>query len=189
MTVPPPYGRVAAALRRLARAIDTSQDRFGRGVSWIMLAMVLVVFFDVIMRYAFRTSTVWLQELEWHLFGVVYMLAAGYTMLYDEHVRVDILYSRWSSRRKAWTDFALYLVFFYPSAVLVMVTTWPFVRNSYRVLEGSPDPGGIPLRFLLKSVIIVGFLLLTVQAISQTIKNFFWAMGWEQREVRVHEVH
>ena len=180
---------MAAALRELARQIDRFQDRFGRGVSWIMLLMVLVVFFDVIMRYAFNKSSVFTQELEWHLFGVVYMLGAGYTMLYDEHVRVDIVYSRWSPRKKAWSDFVLYFVFFYPSAIMVMVTSWPFVRDSYKVLEGSPDPGGIPYRFLLKSVIIVGFALLTLQAISQTIKNFFWAMGWEEPEVRAKEIH
>ncbi len=180
---------MAAALRELARQIDRFQDRFGRGVSWIMLLMVLVVFFDVIMRYAFNKSSVFTQELEWHLFGVVYMLGAGYTMLYDEHVRVDIVYSRWSPRKKAWSDFVLYFVFFYPSAIMVMVTSWPFVRDSYKVLEGSPDPGGIPYRFLLKSVIIVGFTLLTLQAISQTIKNFFWAMGWEEPEVRAKEIH
>ena len=180
---------MAAALRELARKIDRFQDRFGRGVSWIMLLMVLVVFFDVIMRYAFNKSSVFTQELEWHLFGVVYMLGAGYTMLYDEHVRVDIVYSRWSPRKKAWSDFVLYFVFFYPSAIMVMVTSWPFVRDSYKVLEGSPDPGGIPYRFLLKSVIIVGFTLLTLQAISQTIKSFFWAMGWEEPEVRAKEIH
>jgi TRAP-type mannitol/chloroaromatic compound transport system permease small subunit len=154
-----------------------------------MLFMVLVVFFDVVMRYAFSTSTVWLQELEWHLFGVVYMLGAAYTMLYDEHVRVDIVYSRYPPRKKAWTNFILYLLFFYPSAIMIIVTSWPFVRNSFQVLEGSPDPGGIPYRFVLKSVIIVGFLLLMVQAFSETVKNFFWAMGWEEPETRVHEVH
>jgi len=180
---------VALALRQLARKIDAFQERFGRAISWIMLLMVLVVFYDVIMRYAFRTSSVWLQELEWHLFGVVYLLAAGYTMLWDEHVRVDIVYSRWPSRKKAWADFILYFVFFYPSAIMIMLVSWPFVRDSYRVFEGSADPGGIPLRFLLKSVIILGFGLLTLQAISQSIKNFFWAMGWEEREVRIHEVH
>jgi TRAP-type mannitol/chloroaromatic compound transport system permease small subunit len=179
---------VAAALRQLARRIDAFQDRWGRGVSWLMLVMVLVVFSDVIMRYAFRKSSVFAQELEWHLFGLVYLLAAGYTMLYDEHVRVDILYSRWSARRKAWSDFVLYLVFYYPSAFMVMITAWPFVRDSYRVAEGSPDPGGIPYRFLLKSVIIVGFALLTLQAVSQTIKNFFWAMGWEQPPARDKEI-
>jgi TRAP-type mannitol/chloroaromatic compound transport system permease small subunit len=180
---------VAASLRELARRIDAFQDRWGRGVSWLMLLMVLVVFFDVIMRYVFSKSSVFTQELEWHLFGLVYLLGAGYTMLYDEHVRVDILYSRWSPRKKAWSDFVLYLIFFYPSAFMVMITAWPFVRDSFRVSEGSPDPGGIPYRFLLKSVIIVGFAILTLQAVSQTIKNFFWAMGWEEPEVRAKEIH
>ena len=179
---------MAAALRELARKIDAFQDRLGRGVSWIMLLMVLVVFTDVIMRYAFRKSWVFTQELEWHLFGLVYLLGAGYTMLYDEHVRVDIVYSRWPPRKRAWFDFVLYFVFFYPSAIMVMSTAWPFVRDSYRVLEGSPDPGGVPFRFLLKSVIIVGFAILTLQAISQTIKNFFVGMGWEQPEVREKDI-
>jgi TRAP-type mannitol/chloroaromatic compound transport system permease small subunit len=180
---------VARALRQVARKIDALDERFGRAVSWIMLLMVLLVFTDVVLRYVFRTSTVWLQELEWHLFGLVYMLGAGYTMLWDEHVRVDIVYSRWPLRKKAWVDFVLYLVFFYPSAIMIVLTTVPFVRDSFRVLEGSPDPGGVPLRFLLKSVIIVGFVILMIQAFSQTVKNFFWAMGWEEPEVRVHEVH
>ena len=181
--------QVAQALRNITRKIDALDDRFGRFVSWIMLLMVLVVFTDVVLRYAFRTTTVWLQELEWHLFGIVYMLAAGYTMLYDEHVRVDIVYSKRSSRKKAWSDFILYLVFFYPSAIMIVWTTIPFVRDSLRVFEGSPDPGGIPLRFLLKSVIIIGFVILMIQAFSQTVKNFFWAMGWEEREARVKEIH
>jgi TRAP-type mannitol/chloroaromatic compound transport system permease small subunit len=176
-------------LRDVARRIDAFQERFGRGVSWIMLFMVLVVFTDVVMRYAFSKSSVFTQELEWHLFGLVYLLGAGYTMLHDEHVRVDILYSRWPSRKKAWFDFACYLIFYYPSAAMVMITAWPFVRNSYIALEGSPDPGGIPLRFLLKSVIIVGFGLLTLQAFSQSIKNFYWGMGWEKREARATEIH
>lgn len=180
---------MAQVLRNIARKIDALQDRFGRFVSWIMLLMVLVVFTDVLLRYLFRTSAVWLQELEWHLFGVVYMLGAGYTMLYDEHVRVDILYSRWSVRKKAWSDLILYLVFFYPSAIMIVWTTIPFVRDSFHVYEGSPDPGGIPLRFLLKSVIIVGFLVLMIQAFSQVVKNYFWAMGWEEPEVRVKEIY
>lgn len=179
---------MSRALRELARKIDRFQDRFGRAVSWLMLLMVLVVFTDVVLRYAFNTSSVFTQELEWHLFGVVYLLAAGYTMLYDEHVRVDILYSRWPPRRKAWFDFTLYLVFFYPSALMIVITTWPFVKSSLLVLEGSPDPGGIPLRFLLKSVIIVGFLLLMLQALSQTIKSYFVARGWEEPERRVKEI-
>ena len=175
-------------LRELARKIDAFQERLGRAVSWLMFAMVVVVFSDVIFRYLFNKSSVFTQELEWHLFGLVYLLAAGYTMLYDEHVRIDIFYSKWSPRRKAAMDFAMIFVMFLPSAIMILVATVPFVKHSFAVNEGSPDPGGIPFRWAYKSVIIVGFLLLTLQAASQAVKNFYWMMGWEERERRVQEI-
>jgi TRAP-type mannitol/chloroaromatic compound transport system permease small subunit len=174
---------VGALLRQVSRKIDALQERFGRGVSWLMLVMVLVVFTDVVLRYAFATSTVFTQELEWHLFGVVYLLAAGYTMLYDEHVRVDIVYARLSPRRKAWFDFVLLFVFFFPACLLLIITSWPFVKLAWDLSEGSPDPGGIPARWALKSVIIVGFLILMLQGVSQAIKTFHVAMGWEDPEI------
>ena len=176
-------------LRDLARKIDAFQERFGNAVSWLMFGMVAVVFGDVIFRYLFNRSWVIVQELEWHLFGLVYLLAAGYTMLYDEHVRIDIFYSKFSPRKKAWFDFILLLVMFFPSALLVVYTTWPFVKHAFAVNEGSPDPGGLPFRWAYKGVIIVGFVLLMLQGLSQAIKNFYWAMGWEERERRVPEIH
>ena len=178
-----------SVVRELARKIDAFQERFGQGVSWLMFAMVVVVFGDVVMRYVFNRSSVFTQELEWHLFGFVYLLAAGYTMLYDEHVRIDVLYSKWPPRKKAAVDFALLFVMFFPSAIMIVVTTWPFVKHSFAVNEGSPDPGGIPFRWAYKSVILVGFALLMLQAVSQAIKNFYWMMGWEERERHVQEIH
>ena len=168
-------------MREFARRIDRFQEWFGRGVSWLSLGMVLVVFGDVISRYAFRATHGGIQELEWYLFGTLYLLAAGYTLLHDEHVRVDIMYSKLSPRGRARLDFVLFLVFFFPSCLLVVYTAWPFVRTAWSVWEGSPDPGGLPLRWLLKSMIIAGFVLLVVQGISQTIKSFYTAMGWETR--------
>lgn len=176
-------------MRELARRIDALQDRFGRAVSWLMLLMVLVVFGDVISRYALKTTSVFTQELEWYLFGTVYLLAAGYTLLHDEHVRVDIVYSKLSPRRKAWFDFVLLFIFFFPSCLLVIYTAWPFVRNSWAVWEGSSDPGGIPARWALKSVIILGFVILLVQGVSEAIKRFYWAMGWEEPRRHVKDVH
>jgi TRAP-type mannitol/chloroaromatic compound transport system permease small subunit len=166
-------------MRELARRIDCFQERFGRGVSWLSLGMVLVVFGDVVFRYVFRITSGATQELEWYLFGTLYLLAAGYTLLHDEHVRVDIVYSKLSPRRRAWLDFALFWLFFFPSCAVVIYAAWPFVRTAWSVWEGSPDPGGLPLRWLLKSMIIAGFVLLIVQGISQTIKLFYVAMGWE----------
>jgi TRAP-type mannitol/chloroaromatic compound transport system permease small subunit len=176
-------------MRELARTIDRFQDRLGRALSWLMLAMVLTVFFDVLMRYAIRRTFVFTQELEWYIFAVAYLMAGGYVMLWDEHVRVDILYSRFRPRTRAWVDFILLFVFFFPSALLVMYTTWPFFRNAYTVLEGSPDPGGIPARWALKGVIILAFGIMVLQGISEAIKRFYWAMGWEQPETRAREVH
>src|SRR5512134_660895 len=139
-------------VRRLARRIDAWQDAFGRALSWLMLVMVLVVFSDVVMRYLLNVTSVFTQELEWYLFAITYLLGAGYVMLYDEHVRV-------------------LFVFFFPSCLLIIYTTWPFFRNAYRVLEGSPDPGGIPARWALKAVIIIAFVIMIVQGISEAIKR------------------
>jgi TRAP-type mannitol/chloroaromatic compound transport system permease small subunit len=167
--------------------IDTWQDALGRGMSWLMLLMVLVVFTDVVMRYAINTTYVFMQELEWYLFGIVYLMAGGYTMLYNEHVRVDIVYSRLPPRRKAWLDFILLFVFFFPSCIVIVVATWPFFRNAYAVLEGSSDPGGIPARWALKGVIIVAFVVMIAQGVSEAIKTFYVAMGWEAPSRRVPE--
>lgn len=175
-------------LRELARKIDAAQERFGRAVSWLTVLMVAVVFGDVVMRYTMRLTYVFTQELEWYLFGIVYLLAAGYTLLHDEHVRVDIVYSKLPPKRKAWLDFILFLVFFFPSCLLVVYTSWPFVRNAWSVWESSPDPGGIPARWALKSVIIIGFVILMLQGLSELIKRFYVARGWEQPASRVEEV-
>ena len=176
-------------LRELARKIDAFQEVVGQGVSWLMFLLVAVVFSDAIFRYLRGVSFVFVQELEWHLFGVIFLMAAGYTMLHNEHVRVDVVYAKLPPRRKAWFDFVLTFVFLFPACVLLVYTSWPFVRNSFAVNEGSPDPGGIPGRWALKSVIILGFALLFLQGISQAIKNFYVGMGWEDPEQRVQEIH
>jgi TRAP-type mannitol/chloroaromatic compound transport system permease small subunit len=176
-------------LRELARTIDRFQDALGRALAWLMLAMVLTVFFDVVSRYALSRTYVFTQELEWYIFAVTYLMAGGYVMLWDEHVRVDIMYSRLTPRKKAWVDLILLFVFFFPSALLVIYTTWPFFRNAWMVYEGSPDPGGIPARWALKGVIIVAFVIMAIQGVSEAIKRLYWAMGWEEPGFRTREVH
>jgi TRAP-type mannitol/chloroaromatic compound transport system permease small subunit len=180
--------RPVRVLRELARKVDAIQEQFGRAVSWLTTLMVAVVFVDVIMRYTLNLTYVFTQELEWYLFGAVYLLAAGYTLLHNEHVRVDIVYSKLPPKRRAWFDFILFLVFFFPSCLMVVYTSWPFVRNSWSVWESSPDPGGIPARWALKSVIIVGFVILMIQGLSEVIKRFYVARGWEQPATGVKEI-
>lgn len=168
------------ALRRFANGIDKINEYVGRFVSWITALLVVVVFADVVMRYIFRISFVFTQELEWHLFGFIFLIGAGYTLLHDGHVRVDIIYQKLGSKAQAWINFIGCLFFLFPGCFLVVFTSLGFVENSFAIFEGSPDPGGVPLRFILKSMIPLGFFLVWLQGLSLFIKSFLVIIGREE---------
>lgn len=159
------------ALRSLSRAVDAVNDRVGRAIRLLALLLVVVTAADVLMRYVFRTSFVFVQELEWHLFAVLFLMAAGYAHLKGDHVRVDIFYARMPPRARAAVDFVCGILFLFPTCFLLIATSIPFIRASFAVLEGSPDPGGLPARYLLKLAIPLGFLLLALQGISELVKS------------------
>ena len=164
---------------RVIRSIDAVNERVGRWSAWLALSLVLVTTYDVIMRYLFNTTYVFIQELEWHIFAVIFLITAGFAHLNNSHVRVDIFYARLSRRTQARIDFVCGILFLFPTCFLLVWTSIPFILASISDLEGSPDPGGIPGRFVLKSVIPIGFLLLGIQGISETIKNYYRATGKE----------
>jgi TRAP-type mannitol/chloroaromatic compound transport system permease small subunit len=159
-------------LTRLSNTIDAISEGVGRVVAWLIPLMVLIIGYDVTMRYLFRIGSVALQELEWHLFAIVFLLGAAYTLKHDGHVRVDIFYRsrRVSERQRAWIDIFGTLFFLIPFCVLIIVSAWPFVMNSFAMGEGSPDAGGLPYRYLLKAAIPVGFALLLLQGISNMLR-------------------
>jgi len=161
------------------RGIDAVNDWVGRATAWLTLLLVLVTTYDVVMRYIFRQSFVFIQELEWHIFAVMFLITAGYAHLLDSHVRVDLIYARLAPRSKAWIDLLGGVLFLFPTVFLLVWTSIPFVVASVKVLEGSPDPGGIPGRYLLKAMIPLGFLLVGLQGISETIKNYYRVAGKE----------
>jgi len=166
-------------VRALMRGIDAVNDWVGRATAWLTLLLVLVTTYDVVMRYIFRQSFVFIQELEWHIFAVMFLITAGYAHLLDSHVRVDLIYARLAPRSKAWIDLLGGVLFLFPTVFLLVWTSIPFVVASVKVLEGSPDPGGIPGRYLLKAMIPLGFLLVGLQGISETIKNYYRVAGKE----------
>ena len=170
------------ALKRISGWIDAINQRVGRLVAWVSLGLVLVIFVDVTMRYMFNTSFVFTQELEWHLFAFIFLIGAGFTLLHDGHVRVDIFYQRLGFRGKAWVNFVGVLLFLIPGCIMVITTSWKFTMNSFAILEGSPDPGGIPLRFIIKGCIPVGFFLLLLQGISLGIHSLLQILGIETEE-------
>ena len=116
-------------LSNIARGIDFLNEWIGRGVSWVTLGLVLVVFVDVLMRYLFNTSFVFTQELEWHLFAFIFLIGAGYTLLHDGHVRVDIIYQRLGYKGRAWIILSgLCLIFFLiPGCLMVITSSWKFM--------------------------------------------------------------
>ncbi len=159
-------------LDSLAQRIDRLNDGVGRAVSWLTTGMVLLTAYDTIMRYGFQHGNIALQELEWHLFGVVFLIGAAYTLKEDAHVRVDIIYARLDERKRAWINLIGSLIALIPFTILVIWCTKMFVMNSWAVRETSPDPGGLPARYALKAMIPLGFVLLLLQGVSEAAKSY-----------------
>lgn len=168
--------------KRIASSIDGMNERVGIFVSWTTFGLVLVVFIDVVMRYLFNTSYVFTQELEWHIFSFIFLVGAGYTLLHDGHVRVDIIYQAVSPKARAWIDLLGVIFFLVPGCLMVVETSAAFTWSAFTVWEGSPDPGGIPLRFIVKGFIPLGFSLLLLQGISMGIKSVLLISGAEIEE-------
>ena len=169
-------------LKGFCSAIDSTNEAVGRIVSWVSLLLGRVVFVDVVMRYLFKTSFVFTQELEWHLFAFIFLIGAGYTLLHDGHVRVDIIYQRLGVKGRAWINLIGVIFFLIPGCYLVISTSWHFVSNSFSMLEGSPDPGGIPYRFIVKGTMTVGYALLLLQGVSMGLHALLQILGVETVE-------
>ncbi len=169
-------------MEKVVTFIEKLNGKIGYIVSLICTLMVLTVFYDTIMRYAFNKGSVALQELEWHLFAVVFLIGAAYTFREDGHVRVDILYMSFSDKTKAWIDFCGTFIFLIPFAIMVILSSKTFIINSWHVREVSPDPGGLPARYLLKAMIPLGFSLLIIQGIAEALKNFMVIVGYKKKK-------
>ena len=166
-------------MRMFVIAIDWINDRIGRLMGWVMFALVMLVTVDVISRYVFNTGAVWIQETEWWLFSIIFLMCAGYTSLYDEHVRVDLIYSRLSPKGRHIVDIVCAFVFLFPMCILLVFTSLWFIRDSIEVGEISPDPGGLCCYYLLKAMIPIGFGLLGLQGIANLWKKIMALKGEE----------
>tara|TARA_B100001245_G_scaffold90909_1_gene65765 strand:+ start:421 stop:906 length:486 start_codon:yes stop_codon:yes gene_type:complete len=147
-------------------------SKTGKISSWFSLALVLLISTDVLLRYVFNFSTAALYEMEWHLFAIIFLLASPYTLQKNKHVRVDVFYNNFSKRKKNIIDLIGNIIFLIPFSFIIFYTSLPFVEDSYSILESSPDPGGLPYRFIIKSIIPIAFFLLMIQGILNAIKNY-----------------
>ena len=143
----------------------------GRAVSWLTLLMVIVTFIVVILRYVFDIGWIALQESVTYMHAMVFLVGASWAMQHDAHVRVDIFYSRFSTRTKAWVDLFGSLLLLLPVMVFIAWISWEYVIDSWEVLEGSREAGGLPAVFLLKSLIVVLAIMLMLQALVQIMRS------------------
>lgn len=159
------------ALARLGQGLDRGIEVIGRISAWLCLLLALLVAGDVIARYVWHIGSVAEQELEWHILAVIAMMGASYTLQQGEHVRVDIFYQHYSVRLKCWLDVLIPLFIIVPSAVFIAYISLRFVEMSFAVREVSPDPGGLPARYLLKAFIPFGFTLVAVQGVAMVFQG------------------
>jgi TRAP-type mannitol/chloroaromatic compound transport system permease small subunit len=155
-------------LRRLAGGIDAIVDASGRMVAWVMLTLVLLMSANVLLRYLFSIGSVASQELEWHLMSPIVLIGIPYALLHDGHLRVDLIYVKLPERARLVVNLAASLIGIVFSGLVIWLA-WKYVLQAYAIDEGSPDPGGLPHRFLLKAFIPLGFALLLLYSIAEAI--------------------
>jgi len=154
---------------RVAGAIEALIDTVGRLTAWLALAMIALVAVNVVLRYAASLGSVWAQELEWHLLAALIMLGMSHALQRGDDVRVDLFYGRYPPRTRWWVDLASLVLLFLMAALLLWLSL-AYVAQSWSVGERSPDPGGIPWRWAVKSLIPIGFGLLALHAIAATLR-------------------
>jgi TRAP-type mannitol/chloroaromatic compound transport system permease small subunit len=158
-------------LDKALAGIESFIDWSGRTVSWLSLFLVVVTFVVVVMRYVFDSGSIALQETTTYLHASIFLVGMAYTLQQDAHVRVDIFYSRFSKRTKAWIDLLGAVFLLLPFMLFVSWISWSYIFESWSVLEGSREAGGLPGVFLLKSLILMMTFLLSLQALTQVARN------------------
>lgn len=164
-------------LARTARHLDRFSEWTGRLVAWLTLGMVIVTFAVVVLRYLFDIGWIALQESITYMHALVFMLGAAYTLRHDGHVRVDIFYQRFGLRGRAWVDLLGTLLLLLPVTLFIAWSSWDYVGNAWALQEGSPEAGGLPGVYLLKTAIPLMALLLTLQGLSLVLRSLLVIMG------------
>ncbi len=165
-----------SSLLSFSRFIDALNEKIGLTISWALLAAVLICSGNALVRYLMNTSSnAWL-EIQWYLFGAIFLLASAYTLKRNEHVRIDVIVGRFSKRTQVCIDIFGFVFFLLPATLLILYFAVPFATESIRNQEVSSNAGGLIL-WPAKTLIPVGFLLLTLQGISELIKRIGFLMG------------
>lgn len=167
-------------MQSVIEGIEKIVSLFAKLAAYLVIALSLLVVYDAMNRYLFHGGSVALQELEWHIFDILFLLGLSYTLQKDAHVRVDIFYARFSPKTKAFIDILSQLFLVIPFSLLVLYVSWDFVLQSYAQHEISSDPGGLTHRYLIKGMILLGFVLLLLQSFAILRQKIAFLRGEER---------
>lgn len=151
---------------------DALLELTGRLISWISIFLIALVLIDVLLRYLFQFSPLYIQEMEWHLFSVLFLLPTAWTARRDQHVRVDVLYQHMGEKYRKWVDALGYLFFAFPFSMTICLVSIPWVQQAWEFHEASPDPGGLPARYILKACIPVAYGILSIHSLFSFFRIF-----------------
>lgn len=166
-------------MNRTIQLIDQLNEWLGKAASWLLVPLVALVCFDVMARKLFNFSRIWIMDLEWHLFAMIFLLAAGYTLKHNRHVRVDLFYDKFDRKDQGQVDFFGSLVFLLPWCLIVLIYTFDYATQSLAMHEGASEPGGLPARYLIKFVVPFSIFMLLLQGVSLLYKAFKIMRGSE----------
>ncbi len=169
-------------MKKYIQLIDNLNERIGKLVGWLTALMVGVVCIDVLLRYFLShvfSVGAFLREVEWHLFSLIFLIGAGYALKHDRHVRVDIFYAQFRPKTKAWVNFLGTIFLLLPFCTVLIYASYPYIRNAFLMHEASLDPGGLPARWLIKSAIPMGMILLFLQGTSLICSSLLVILGKE----------
>ena len=164
------------SLLKISRLIDAATERIGRLTTWLVLFMAVISAANASVRYSFNWSSNSLLEIQWYLFSAVFLLCSGYTLLKNEHVRIDVISGHLSARTRTWIDIVGFICFFFPMVALFLYTGWPFFMVAFEGGEMSANAGGL-IRWPAKLLLPAGFFLLGLQGVSELIKRFAFLHG------------
>ena len=167
-----------------SNAVDPCITWIGNAVSWIWVVLLGVIVLNVFMRYALGEGRIEFEEIQWHLYSIGFMLGLGYAVVHDAHIRVDIVHERLSPTMRAWIDLYGIVLFVLPFTGLMLIYAVPFIADSFMTSETSPSPGGLPYRWLIKSVLFIGFGLLGLAAMSRLTRLWAYLFLPKDRDAR-----
>ncbi len=160
-------------MQKVSHILQLINKTLGDFFSWSTALLVITIMLDVIMRYVFSRSFIWITELETYFFAITFMLAGGYAYANEKHVRVDLFYSKWSKRKKAIIDLLGTFLFLLPWCIISIHVCYKYFYASFKIGESSAQAGGLAAVYLLKLIILLGFILLLIQAVAVILNSIF----------------